>query len=80
MQAWRAGTWPHLLGLRRAERLLAVAEAVDRLAVGRLVPAEPLADAGDGARVKLLNVVDVVDLVGKLVAGVDRDHLRPHAT
>jgi len=42
-----------------AERLLAVAEAVDGLSVGRLVPAEPLADPGDGARVELLNVVNL---------------------
>mmetsp|Transcript_18235 Transcript_18235/g.60116 ORF Transcript_18235/g.60116 Transcript_18235/m.60116 type:complete len:348 (+) Transcript_18235:19-1062(+) len=62
-------------GLLGAERLLAVPERVDRLPVRGLVPPEPLADARDGARVKLLNVVHVVDLRGVLVGGVDRDQL-----
>ena len=51
------------LRLRRTEGPLAVPECVDRLAVGRLVPSEPLADAGDGAGVALVDVVDVVDVV-----------------
>lgn len=43
--------------------------------VGRLVPAEPLTDARDGARVVLLDVADVVDVLGVLVRAGDRDHL-----
>jgi hypothetical protein len=42
---------------------------------GRLVPAEPLTDARDGARVVLLDVADVVDVLGVLVRAGDRDHL-----
>merc|ERR1719502_340831 len=69
------GLGDHLLGLGRVESTLAVAKAVDGLVVGRLVPAEPLADARDGAGVELLDVVDVVDGGGVLVLGVDGDDL-----
>ena len=74
-RARREGARAHLLGLGGVECLLAVAEAVDRLVIGGLVPAEPLADARDGARVVGLDVVDVVDLVGELVVGVEGDDL-----
>ena len=43
--------------------------------VGRLVPAEPLTDARHGARVVLLDVADVVDVLGVLVRAGDRDDL-----
>ena len=65
-----ASTSTHL-----AQCLLSEAEGVEGLVVGGLVPPEPLPDAGHVSGEKLLNVPDVVQVLGQRVVHVDADHL-----
>ncbi len=58
-----------------AQSFFAVAESVDGLVVGGLVPAEPFADAGDSARVHLVHVVNIVDLVREGIFSIDGNEL-----
>lgn len=58
-----------------AQCLLPEAELVQGLVIGGLVPPEPLPDTGHVPRKKLLNILDVVQVLGQRVVFVDSDHL-----
>mmetsp|Transcript_97967 Transcript_97967/g.272576 ORF Transcript_97967/g.272576 Transcript_97967/m.272576 type:complete len:212 (-) Transcript_97967:394-1029(-) len=65
----------HLQGVRPVQGLLVIAEGVEGLAVRRLVPPEPLADAGDDAGALRLHVLDVAQLRRQRVGDADGDDL-----
>mmetsp|Transcript_90945 Transcript_90945/g.283349 ORF Transcript_90945/g.283349 Transcript_90945/m.283349 type:complete len:231 (-) Transcript_90945:261-953(-) len=65
----------HLHGGRLVQGLLVEAESVQWLAVRRLVPAEPLADATDDPGALGLNISDIVELLCKSIILADRNEL-----
>mmetsp|Transcript_16624 Transcript_16624/g.52328 ORF Transcript_16624/g.52328 Transcript_16624/m.52328 type:complete len:290 (-) Transcript_16624:195-1064(-) len=65
----------HLQGFRPRQGALLEAEAVQRLLVRRLVPPEPLADAGHHAPALGLDVADVLELRRQRVVRADADDL-----